>query len=67
MSKGKKSVIRLFAFCAFARESLCRLVLLVLLVLLVCAESFRKKNKEFKISLMTSLILLLKYGAEAFS
>ena len=42
-------------FCAFARVSLCRLVLLVLLV---SAKSFRKKNKEFK-TLITSFILLL--------
>ena len=43
-------------FCAFARVSLCRLVLLVLLV---SAKSFRKKNKEFKTALITSFILLL--------
>ena len=43
-------------FCAFARVSLSRLVLLVLLV---SAKSFRKKNKEFKTALITSFILLL--------
>ena len=50
-------------FCAFARVSLCRLVLLVLLVLIVllaCAKSFRKKeNREFKTALVTSFILIL--------
>ena len=43
--------------------SLCLLVLLVLLVLsvfFVRAKSFRKKNKDFKSTLITSFILLLR-------
>ena len=47
--RGKWSFIRLFAFCAFARMSLCLLVLLVLLTLLVLfvrAKSFRKKKSR---------------------
>ena len=39
--RGKKSLIRLFAFCAFAWVSLCRLMLFVLLLR---AKSFRKKK-----------------------
>ena len=53
--RGKKSLIPLFAFCAFAWVSLC---LLVLLVLLVRAKSFRKK-KGFRTALTSSFILLL--------
>ena len=63
--RGKWSFIRLFAFCAFARMSLCFLVLLVLLTLLVLfvrAKSFRKKKiKKFKTALITSFILLLNF------
>ena len=63
--RGKWSFIRLFAFCAFARMSLCLLVLLVLLTLLVLfvrAKSFRKKKiKKFKTALITSFILLLNF------
>ena len=63
--RGKWSFIRLFAFCAFARMSLCLLVLLVLLTLLVLfvrAKCFRKKKiKKFKTALITSFILLLNF------
>ena len=55
--RGKKSLICLFAFCAFAWVSLC---LLVLLVLLVRAKYFcKKKNKRFKTVLIILFILLL--------
>ena len=64
-SKGENSnLFAYFRFCAFARVSLNRLVILVLLellvilVLLVCAKSFRKKNNEkFNTALITSCIL----------
>ena len=50
--REKKSLIRLFAFCAFAWSCL------YLLVLSVSAKSFRKKNKEFKRSQETSFCLI---------
>ena len=50
----------LVAFCAFAWLRLCTFVLLLGYVfVLVRVKSFCKKNKEFKIALITSSTLLI--------
>ena len=52
--KGENSPLFAYLrFCAFARVSLC---LLVLLVVSVRAKSFRKKNKEFKTALIANIL-----------
>ena len=58
--RGKWSLIRLFAFCAFVWYFLCFLVLLELFAVFVRVKSFcKKKKKEFTTALITLFTLLL--------